>query len=134
MTLLVPNVGENITLSYLVGKTTTVRNLIYGLFATNVTPAETDTAGSYTEAAGGGYAAKTLTGASWVITNGAPTSADFAQQTWTFTGALTTNPTVFGYFVIRATDVDLVLAETFTSFTPANNGDQILLTPKITCD
>lgn len=134
MTLLVPNVGENITLAYLVGKTTTVRDLIYGLFATNVTPAETDTAGSYTAAAGGGYAAKTLAGASWTITNGAPTSAAFAQQTWTFTGALTTNPTVFGYFVIRATDVDLVLAETFSSFTPANNGDQILLTPQITCD
>lgn len=134
MTLLVPNVGENIALSYLVGKTTTVRDLIYGLFATNVTPAETDTAASYTAAAGGGYAAKTLTGASWTITNGAPTSAAYAQQTWTFTGALTTNATVYGYFVIRVTDVDLVLAETFTSFTPANNGDQILLTPQITCD
>ena len=134
MTLLVPNVGENIALAYLVGKTTTVRDLIYRLFATNVTPAETDTAGSYTEAAGGGYANKTLTGASWTITNGAPTSAAYAQQTWTFTGALTTNGTVFGYYVTRVTDADLVLAETFTSFTPANNGDQILLTPQITCD
>jgi hypothetical protein len=134
MTLLVPNVGENITLSYLVGKTTTVRNLIYKLFATNVTPAETDTAGSYTEAAGGGYADKTLTGASWTVTNGAPTSAAYAQQTWTFTGALTTNATVYGYFVVRVTDADLVLAETFSSFVPANNGDQILLTPAITCD
>jgi len=27
-----------------------------------------------------------------------------------------------------------VLAETFTSFTPANNGDQILLTPQITAE
>lgn len=134
MTLLVPNVGENIALSYLVGKTTTVRNLIYRLFATNVTPAETDVAGTYTEAAGGGYASKTLTGASWTVTNGAPTEAAYAQQTWTFTGALTTNPTVYGYYVTRATDADLVLAETFTSFTPANNGDQILLTPKITAD
>lgn len=134
MTLLVPNVGENITLSYLVGKTTTVRDLVYRLFATNVTPAETDTAGSYTEAAGGGYANKTLTGASWTVTNGAPTSAAYAQQTWTFTGALTTNATIYGYYVTRVTDTDLVLAETFTSFTPANNGDQILLTPQITCD
>jgi len=134
MTLLVPNVGENIALSYLVGKTTTVRDLIYRLFATNVTPAETDTAGTYTEAAGGGYASKTLTGASWTVTNGAPTEAAYAQQTWTFTGALTTNPTVYGYYVTRVTDADLVLAETFTSFTPANNGDQILLTPKITAD
>lgn len=134
MTLLVPNVGENIALSYLVGKTTTVRDLIYRLFATNVTPAETDTAGSYTEAAGGGYASKTLTGGSWTVTNGAPTEAAYAQQTWTFTGTLTTNPTVYGYYVTRVTDADLVLAETFTSFTPTNNGDQILLTPKITAD
>jgi hypothetical protein len=134
MTILVPNVGENIALSYLVGKTTTVRDLIYRLFATNVTPAETDTASSYTEAAGGSYASKTLTGASWTITNGAPTSAAYAQQTWTFTGALTTNATVYGYYVTRVTDADLVLAETFTSFVPANNGDQILLTPQITCD
>lgn len=134
MALLVPNTGENIALSYLVGKTTTVRDLVYKLFATNVTPAESDTHASYTVAAGGGYADKTLTGASWTVTNGAPTSAAYAQQTWTFTGALTTNGTVYGYYVLRATDGDLVLAEAFTSFTPANNGDQILLTPTITCD
>ena len=111
-----------------------VRDLIYRLFATNITPAETDTAGTYTEATGGGYASKTLTGASWTITNGAPTDASYAQQTWTFTGALTTNPTIYGYYVTRVTDADLVLAETFTSFTPASNGDQILLTPHITAD
>lgn len=134
MTILVPNVGENITLSYLVGYNTTVRNLIYRLFATNVTPAETDTAGSYTEATGGGYASQTLTGAYWTITNGAPTEAAYDQRTFGFTGALTTNPTIYGYYVTRVTDADLVLAETFMSFTPANNGDQILLTPRITCD
>lgn len=134
MTLLVPNVGEGIALSYLVGKTTTVRDLIYRLFATNVTPAETDTAGSYTEATGGGYTSKTLTGASWTVVTGAPSEASYAQQTWTFTGPLTTNPTVYGYYVTRETDGDLVLAETFSSVTPANNGDQILLTPKITAD
>jgi hypothetical protein len=111
-----------------------VRDLIYRFFATNITPAETDVAGSYTEATGGGYASKTMTGASWTVTNGAPTSADYAQHTWTFTGALTTNPTIYGYYVTRVTDGDLVLAEAFTPFTPATNGDQILLTPKITCD
>lgn len=134
MTILVPNAGEVIALNYLVNKVTVTRDLIYKLFATNVTPAETDTAATYTEAAGGGYASKTLTGASWTVTGGAPSQAAYAQQTWTFTGALTTNPTVYGYYVIRATDVDLVLAETFTSFTPTNNGDQILLTPQITVD
>jgi len=134
MTILVPNTGEVIALSYLVNKVATPENLIYGLFATNVTPAETDTAATYTEAVGGGYAALTMTGANWTVTGGAPSSAAYAQQTWTFTGALTTNATIYGYFVIRATSVDLVLAETFPSFTPTANGDNIKLTPTITAD
>ena len=134
MTILVPNTGEVIALSYLTNKVATPENLVYKLFATNVTPAETDTAVSYTEAAGGGYAAKTLTGANWTVTGGAPSSAAYAAQTYTFTGALTTNATIYGYFVIRATTLDLVLAETFSSFTPANNGDNIVLTPQITAD
>ncbi len=134
MALVVCNNGETIALSYLTGKTGSTENLIYRLFATNVTPAETDTAGSYTEATGGGYASKTLTGASWTVTAGAPTSAAYAQQDWTFTGPLTTNGTVYGYYVTRATTADLVLAETFTSFVPTNNGDKILLTPAITAD
>lgn len=134
MTLVVVNNGESVALQYLVNKITTTRDLVYRLFATNVTPAETDTAGSYTEAAGGGYASKTLTGASWTVSGTAPTQIAYAQQTWTFTGALTTNPTVYGYYVTRATDADLILAEAFTSFTPAANGDAILLTPQITAD
>lgn len=133
MTILVPNTGEVMALSYLVNKSTP-EDLVYRLFAANVTPAETDTAGTYTEAAGGGYAAKTLTGASWTVTGGAPSTASYAQQTWTFTGALTTNATIYGYYVTRASSADLVLAETFTSFTPASNGDNIKLTPQITAD
>ncbi len=134
MTLLVPNTGEVIALQYLVNKVATPENLIYRLFATNVTPAETDTAATYTEAAGGGYSSKTLTGASWTVTGGAPSSATYAAQTYTFTGALTTNATIFGYYVVRASSTDLVLAETFSSFTPATNGDNIVLTPQIGAD
>lgn len=134
MPLVVCNNGEVVALSYLVNKVTVTRDLVYRLFATNVTPAETDVVGTYTEAAGGGYAAKTLTGASWTVTGGAPTTASYAQQDYTFTGALTTNGTVYGYYVTRVTDGDLILAEAFTSFTPTNNGDKILLTPQITAD
>lgn len=133
MTILVPNTGEVIALSYLVNKSVP-ENLVYRLFATNITPAETDTAGTYTEAAGGGYSAITLTGSSWTVTGGAPSTASYAQQTYTFTGVLTTNTTIYGYYVTRATTGDLVLAETFTSFTPATNGDNIKLTPQITAD
>ena len=133
MALVVPNVGEGRALNNFLNKVAP-QDQTLKLFATNVTPAETDTTGSYTEATGGGYASKALTGASWTVTEGAPSDGTAAQQTWTFTGPLTTNPTVFGYFVIQTTSTILMWAEAFTSFTPANNGDQILLTPKITCD
>lgn len=133
MALLVPNVGEVIALKAFLNHTAG-ENQTLKLFATNVTPAETDTAGTYTEAAGGGYSSKSLTGSSWTVTGGAPSDATYAQQTWTFTGALTTNATVFGYFVVMASAGTLLWSETFSSFTPANNGDQILLTPKITAD
>lgn len=134
MTILVPNTGEIIALSLLVNKITAPEDLKYCLFATNITPAETDTSATYTLAAGGGYADKTLTGASWTVTGGAPSSAAYAQQTWTFTGALTTNPTIYGYIAKRATTGDLVLAETFASFTPTANGDNLSITPTITAD
>jgi hypothetical protein len=134
MAILVPNTGEVIALSYLVNKVATPEDLKYCLFATNITPAETDTAGTYTLATGGGYADKTMTGASWTVTGGAPSIATYAAQTWTFTGPLTTNPTIYGYTVKRVTTGDLVLAETFTSFTPTASGDNIILTPQITAD
>ena len=106
-------------------------NLTLKLFATDVTPADTDVAGTYTEATGGGYAALPLTNGSWTVTVGNdPSDAVYAQQTFTFTGALTTNPTVYGYFVVDA-DGTLVWAERLTAaFTPANNGDNIKITPK----
>jgi hypothetical protein len=132
MSLIAVRNGQVVTLSLLVNNIASAQNVVYHLFCNNVTPSETDTVGTYTEAAGGGYASKTLTGSSWTVTSATPSLASYAQQTWTFTGALTTNPTVYGYFVTRVTAADLLWSEAFTAFTPANNGDQILLTPQIT--
>ena len=104
------------------------------LFVNNVTPAEGDTAASYTEMSTQGYASKALTGTSWTVTPGAPSSASYAQQTWTFdgTGGATT---VYGYFVVQAVSGILMFAERFASPpTIVNNGDQIKLTPTITAD
>ena len=104
-------------------------NLTLRLFCNDVTPAQTGT--SYTEATGGGYAAKTLTNGSWTVaTANDPSDAVYAEQTFTFTGALTTNTTVYGYYVTDA-DNTVLWAETLTAaFTPANNGDNIKITPK----
>lgn len=133
MTLVVPQVGELIFLKAGLNNTAG-QDQTLKLFATNVTPSETDTASTYTEAAGGGYASKSLAGSSWSFTSATPSYASYAQQTWTFTGPLTTNPTVYGYYVVQVTSGTLIWAEAFSSFTPQNNGDQILLTPKITAD
>jgi len=106
-------------------------NLTLKLFATDVTPADTNTAGSFTEANGGGYSAKTLNNGSWTV-NAAndPSDAVYAEQTFTFTGPLTTNGTIYGYYVVDA-DGTLIWAEKFAAtFTPANDGDQLKLTPK----
>lgn len=134
MTMLVPNGGEVVALSYLVNKVATPENLVMFLFATNITPAETDTIGTYTEAAGGGYASKTLTGASWTVTGGAPSLATYAAQLWTFTGPLTTNGTIFGYGYKRLTTGDLVAVEAFASMTPTTSGDNLTVTPSISAD
>jgi hypothetical protein len=106
-------------------------NLTLKLFTSNTTPADTDVAGTYTEASGGGYAAKTLTNGSWTVTPANdPSDAVYGIQTWTFTGALSGSATIYGYYVIDA-DSTLIFAERLTaSMTPANNGDQLSVTPK----
>ncbi len=132
MALVVPNQGEQLLLDAFTGKTAG-QNLVLRLFTSNTTPAETDTEATYTQATGNGYAAITLTAANWTTTPGAPTNTAYAEQTFTFTGAL---GNVYGYYFTQVTSGKLVWAERFTSapFNIANNGDQIKITPQITAD
>lgn len=108
------------------------KNFTLKLSATSVSLVDTLAAGGLTEAAGGGYAAITLTNGSWTVSQvGSIYQAAYAQQTFTFTGALTTNPVVYAAYIVDA-DNNLINAELLTApFTPANNGDQILWTPII---
>jgi hypothetical protein len=132
MTLLVPNNGEGDAAAAFVNKST-LSDLVLRLFTNNITPAETDTAATYTEASGSGYGALTLTGASWTVTEGAPTQAAYAQQIYTFTGAL---GNVYGYFMTRTSGGRIALAERFSDgpYNIVNNGDQVKVTPQITFD
>lgn len=132
MTLLVPNNGEGDGLGYFVNKTAP-QDLVLCLFTNNITPAETDTTATYTEAAGNGYANAALAGANWVVTEGAPSNASYAQQVFGFTGAL---GNVYGYFLKRAASGRIAWAERFTGgpYDIQNNGDQIKITPTITFD
>lgn len=132
MALLVPNNGEGDAAAAFVNKST-LSDLVLRLYTNNITPAETDTAATYTEAAGNGYGSITLTGANWTVTEGAPTQAAYAQQTYTFTGAL---GNCYGYFMTRSTGGRIALAERFSDgpYNIVNNGDQIKVTPQITFD
>ena len=132
MTLMLVDVGANMMLEALFNNVWPAggKNLTLKLFATDVTPAHDDVVGDYTEAAGGGYVTKTLTNGSWTVNANDPRDATYAQQTWTFTGPLTTNGTIYGYFIVDADGV-LVYAEKLgTPFTPAINGDFLKVTPK----
>lgn len=104
------------------------------LFSNNYTPVDTSTLGNFTEVTGGGYAAITLANGSWTVTVGNdPSDAVFAEQTFTFTGAIGGSGIVYGYYLEDndgSTGV-AVFAELFgTPFTPANNGDTVKVTPK----
>jgi hypothetical protein len=112
---------------------TAPQNKTLKLFKNNITPAETDTAATYTEADFTGYVATTLAGAGWTITPGAPTEAVFAEQSFTSSaGAQSQN--VYGYYVIEAVSGFIQWAERFTNgpYLIQNNGDVIKVTPKFT--
>jgi hypothetical protein len=126
--------GESLELQYLVNKATP-QNLVLCLYKNNITPAETDTIVTYTEADFTGYANVNLTGANWTISGTAPTSAGYAQQSFT-SSASAQNQNVYGYFYKRATGGELIIAERFSDgpYNIVNNGDVIKVTPTITCD
>lgn len=133
MALVVPNCGEDVAIGLLVNKYSPV-DLVLRLYTNDKTPAETDDASDYIEASGQGYVAITLTGANWTISPGAPTEASYAEQTFTFTGAL---GNIYGYYLTQDdTAGTLIGAERFSDgpYNIASNGDQIKITPKITCD
>ena len=91
----IPNVEEARILANIVRNAISLR-----LYSNDVTPGETSTLATFTQVAGGGYAAKTLAVLSWVVTQGNPSTAVYAQQTFTFTGVTTAPGTIYGYYLV----------------------------------
>jgi hypothetical protein len=134
MALLTPNQGEELALAALLNKTAP-QDLDLCLFKNDYTPVETTTEAAVTAADFTGYAVIQLTAASWTITPGAPTSAAYAQQTFTSTAGSQNQP-IYGYYIKQRTSGKLLWAERFSDapYTITNNGDNIKITPTITCD
>lgn len=133
MALNFPDVGENIALEALVNKTAP-QNLSLRLFSNNITPSDTDTAGTYTEATFAGYAAKTLTGATW---NAAAAGSISYSAEQTFTRTSTGTPeNIYGYYVTQVTSGLLVYSERdgAAPFAVTNINDAIKITPTITAN
>lgn len=136
MSLLVPNVGEQEMLDAITGKAAADATLLLKLYKSNTTPGETDTAATYTVATFTGYSNVTLTNSSWnAATAGAPSYADYAQQTFTSSADQSTE-NIYGYYVVGGSDTILRWAERFSDAPNpiTNNGDLIKITPKITLD
>jgi hypothetical protein len=133
MALSFPDVGENLALEMIVNKTA-AQNLVLKLYSNNITPAEGDTAATYTEATFAGYVAKTLTGATW---NAAAAGSIAYSAAQTFTRSSTgANETIYGYFVIQTTSTVLLYSERdgAAPFNVTNAGDAVTLTPTITAN
>ena len=133
MALNVPHTGENIALEAFVNKTAP-QNLVLKLFNNNITPSDTDTAGTYTEATFTGYSAATLTGASWGSASGGVITYG-SQQTFTRTSTGTVE-NIYGYFIVQASSGTLAWSERDPSapFGVTNNGDAIKITPTISAN
>lgn len=131
MSLVVPNVAEVAVLTEFLKS----EDLYLRLYSNNVTPGETDTAATYTQVTGGGYAQITLTAALWAITSGDPSFGLYAQQIFGFTGPTTGPGTIYGYYVVNAANL-LKWANRFPGanipFAPIS-GSSIKITPRLEC-
>ena len=132
MALNVPDVGENLSLEMIVNKTA-AQNLVLRLYKNNITPSDTDAAATYTEAVFGGYAAITLTGASWGAA-AAGTITYGSQQTFTCNATATDD--IYGYYVTQTTSGVLLYSERDASapFAIRNSGDAVKITPTISAN
>jgi hypothetical protein len=125
----VPNAAEVDVANYTLNKSTP-QDLLLKLYVSNTTPAETDTAGTFTEATEDGYAAITLNGAAWTVNSGNPTSASTAAQVFD----ITETGSFYGYFGVRATSGVIAFAERFSGapFVLPGGGGEITVTPTYT--
>ncbi|MBE7415074.1 MAG: hypothetical protein HS130_07570 [Deltaproteobacteria bacterium] len=102
------------------------------LFTNNITPLDTHTAADYTQAAGGGYAAKTLNNGGFTRSNvGGIEQVTYPEQVFTFSGPLNGGATIYGYEVLDADGVHIYAERDLTPFTPAGDGDTYKVNVKI---
>lgn len=123
--------GLSLILQAILNKDSTNEDIKLGLFQNDITPAIGDAIGDYTAATFTGFAAVTLTGASWSITLSDPVLLSYAQQS--FQSSADQSPqTIYGYYMFRSVALDLLGAERFSVPQIVQfNGDTIKITPRL---
>jgi len=103
------------------------------LYKTNVTPAESDVAGTYTVADFTGYSNKTITssqsGSTWSVpetTSGTTSSTYGTSQTW----SAGSTQTLYGIYYVFATSGTIAGVEAFSSVKTVDSGDTITVIPR----
>jgi len=132
MPLNVPDVGENAILEMIVNRTAP-QDLRLRLYINNITPSDTDTAATYTQAGFPGYTQANLAGGTWGAASGGNITYG-SQQVFTCSGTATDD--VYGYYVVQATSGILVWSERDAAapFAVRNSGDVVRITPTISAN
>lgn len=131
MTLLAPYKGKVLMLKSFLNVSETT-DLQLKLFVNDVSPEVTDINGKYEElATGSGYTSVTLSGSSWNVSEGIPCVASYPAVHIVFTNYIASP--IYGYYIVEPTSNILMWVERFTRpFVVDNNGDELVITPRIT--
>jgi hypothetical protein len=123
------NEGEHRIADILFGTQAVDGELYLGIYKDAVEPAEDATIASLNEVSGFGYARKTLTRGTWVITDD---EAEYAEQTFLASGGDWGD--TYGYFIATSSDDSgkLMSIEQFASARPIEDGKGLKITPKMT--
>ncbi len=109
-------------------------DLTLRLFTNDMVPGDTSSSPSfYTEASGGGYAAKTLLATGWSasINESGVATAEYAPQSYMFTGALDGAASIRGAYIVDADGVVVAAGLSATPFTPQSNGQSCVVLPTV---
>lgn len=134
MALVVPNLGEQRLLEYLVGKSSPTGSKLYLRLYTNSLDLSNETfvTSSFTEASASGYAVKTLTSSNWgASTNGSGITSMSYSTGVTF--AFTAGQDIQGYYVTNA-EGETLWAEEFPGAPfslPVSTGGEIAIRPQL---
>ncbi len=133
MALVIPDAAEVVWLTRALYGDASAEDLSLRLASNNITPAESDVAGTYTVATFTGYANKTITssqsGSTWAVptTSAGTTSSTYATtQTW----SPTSSQTLYNLYYLFATSGTIAAAESLGGARTVANGDSFSIIPK----